>query len=223
MTELYKYYIYQVAHLLRRFISSSHMTTSSAGNHYVLLIKNQKIQETTARPAGYIMKPGINNKQTEVMDLSTSSSHYSKSQENEPTYEEPSLLSKIKTLDHTYVKNFEECEAEEEQEKNPDYSSHISSQSTSTSQEDEIEIHCDESANNTEYYEEISDVDEPPIPKVKKGKPFPTYLWDNLDPIECAEIPKDINSFKKYIVHTSDDTWQNDTANSRYFELKTSS
>ena len=52
----------------------------------------------------------------------------------------------------------------------PHYSSRISSQSTSTSQEDEMEIHCDESANNTEYYEEGSDVDEPPIPKVKKAK-----------------------------------------------------
>ena len=148
---------------------------------------------------------------------------YSKSQENEPTSKEPSLPSIIKAQDHTYVKNFKECEAEEEQEENPHYSSHISSQSTSTSQEDEIEIHCDESTNNTEYYEEGSDVDEPPIPEVKKGKPFPTYLWDNLDPVKCTEISKDINGFKKYIVHTSDDTWHDDMADSRYFELKTSS
>ena len=29
----------------------------------------------------------------------------------------------------------------------------------------------------------------------KKGKPFPTYLWDDVEAIECTEIPKDINGF----------------------------
>ena len=44
------------------------------------------------------------------MDLSTSSAHYSKSQENEETNEEPSLPSIVRTLDHTYARHFEECE-----------------------------------------------------------------------------------------------------------------
>ena len=43
----------------------------TAGNH-IPLLKNHKLQETTPWPAGYIMKPGINTEQTEVMDLSTS-------------------------------------------------------------------------------------------------------------------------------------------------------
>ena len=65
------------------YLKFTHDNKYSAGNHYVPLIKNWKIQETTAWPAGYMMKPGINNEQTEVMDLATSSCHYSKSQENE--------------------------------------------------------------------------------------------------------------------------------------------
>ena len=79
---------------------------------------------------------------------------------------------------------------------------------------------------DTEYNgeeEEGSDVDEPEMPQIKKGKPSPTYLWDDVEPIECTQIPKDINGFKKYVVHMSNDTWHEDTADSRYFELKTSS
>ena len=173
------------------------------------------------------MKPGINTEQTEVMDLSTSSAHYSKSQENEETNEEPSLLSIVRTPDHTCARNFEECEDEDqcehEEVENPHYSSHInSSQSTTTTQQEEMESDCDGTINNTEYNEEEgSDVDQPPIPEIKKGKPFPTYFWDNLEPIECTEIPKNIKGFKKYIVHTSDDTWHDDMADSRYFKLKT--
>ena len=59
------------------------------------------------------MKPGIKTEQTEVMDLSTSA-HYSKSQENEETNEEPSLLSIVRTTDHTYARHFEECQDEDQ-------------------------------------------------------------------------------------------------------------
>ena len=144
------------------------------------------------------MKPGVNNEQTKIMNLSRSSAHYSKSQENEETNEEPSLPSIVRTADHTYARDFEECEMnenEDEYEKveNPHYSSHInSSQTSTTTQQEEVKSDGDESANNSHYNgEECSDVNEPPIPEIKKGKPFPTYLWDNLEPIKCTEIPKD--------------------------------
>ena len=71
--------------------------------------------------------------------------------------------------------------------------------------------------------EQGSDVDEPEMPQIKKGKPFLTYLRDDVKPIEYKEIPKDISGFKKYVVHMSNNTWHEDTADSRYFELKTSS
>ena len=210
------------------YFKFTHNNKYTAANHYILLIKNHKCQDTTPWPAGYIMKLGI-DKQTEVMDLSTSSAHYSKSRQNEETNEELSLPSIVRTLDHMYARDFEECEYEYqdayEKEEDPYYSSHInSSQMSTTTQQEEMESDGNESTNNSQYDgEECLDVDETPIPGIKKGKPFPTYLWDNLEPIECTEIPKDINGFKKYIVHTSDDTWHDDMADSRYFELKTSS
>ena len=121
------------------YLKFTHDNKYTAGNHYILLIKNRKLQETTPWPAGYIMKPGINTEQTEVMDLSTSSVHYSKSQENEETNEEPSLPSVVRTLDHTYARHFEECQDEDkceyEEVENHHYSSQInSSQSTTSTQ-----------------------------------------------------------------------------------------
>ena len=38
------------------YLKVTHDNKYSAGNHYVWLIKNQKIQETIAWPAGYIME-----------------------------------------------------------------------------------------------------------------------------------------------------------------------
>ena len=189
------------------YLKFTHDNKYTAGNHYIPLIKNHKLLETSPWPAGYIMKPGINTEQTEVMDLSTSSVHYSKSQENEGTNEEPSLPSIVRTPDYTYARHFEECHDEDQCEYEEVENHHYSSQSTTSTKQEEMESDCNESVDNTQYNEEEgSDVDEPPIPEIKKGKPFPTYLWDNLEPIECTEIPKNINGFKKYIVHTSDDT-----------------
>ena len=50
---------------------------------------------------------------------------------------------------------------------------------------------------DTEYNgeEQSSNVDEPEMPQIIKGKEFPTYLWDDVEPIECTKIPKDINGF----------------------------
>ena len=120
------------------------------------------------------MKPGINTEQTEVMDLSTSSAHYSKSQENEETNEESSLPSTVRTPDHTYARHFEECQDEDqceyEEVENCHYSSHINfSQLNTTTQQEEMESDCNKRVNNTEYNEEEgSDVDEPPIPEIRK-------------------------------------------------------
>ena len=48
-------------------------------------------------------------------------------------------------------------------------------------------------------------------------------MFDDIEAIEVNCIPKDIDGFKKYIVTTTDLTWKDDTSNSRYFELSTSS
>ena len=78
-----------------------------------------------------------------------------------------------------------------------------------------------EVSKNWEYVEANEEF-EPPVPLIKSGKPFPTHLFDDLQPIEVNSIPKDIDGFKKYIVTTSDLAWKDDTSDS-YFELSTSS
>ena len=211
------------------YLKFTHNNKYSAANHYIPLIKNPKCKETTPWPNGYIIKPGSKSEQTEVIDLSATSTclQYLKSQDEERN-DEPSIPFDVVTLDHSYAQKFEDCQSEDEDEYpeqwNVHHSSHINSsqKSTNTQEEEEIE-NCDEM--DTEYNgeEQGSDVDEPEMPQIKKGKLFLTYLWDDVKPIECTEIPKDINGFKKYVVHMSNNTWHEDTADSRYFELKTSS
>ena len=40
--------------------------------------------------------------------------------------------------------------------------------------------------------EEANEEFEPAVPSIKSGKPFPTHLSDDLQPIEVNSIPKDI-------------------------------
>ena len=212
------------------YLKFTHNNKYSAANHYIPLIKNLKHKETTPWPNGYIIKPRSKSEQTEVIDLSATSIclQYSKSHDEERN-DEPSIPFDVVTPDHSYAQKFEDCQSEDENEypeqQNVNHSSHINSSQKSTNTQEEEEFkNCDEM--DTDYSgeeEQGSDVDEPEMPQIKKGKLFPTYLWDEVEPIECTEIPKDINGFKKYVVHTSNDTWHEDTADSRYFELKTSS
>ena len=68
------------------------------------------------------------------------------------------------------------CEEDEEVEDLEDIED--SSQIKSSPEEEQIkhlENDANKSNNNAECNEETSDGDEPPIPIIKKGKPFPTY------------------------------------------------
>ena len=66
-------------------------------------------------------------------------------------------------------------------------------------------------------YQESNEEFDPPVPLIKSGKPFPTHLFDDLQPTEVNSIPKDIDGFKKYIVTTSYLAWKDDTSDSCYF------
>ena len=61
------------------------------------------------------------------------------------------------------------------------------------------------------------------IPDIRRGKPFPTYLFSTTKPIEVECIPNDINGFKLYKIHTTDQEWMKVTSDQHYFDLKTSS
>ena len=76
---------------------------------------------------------------------------------------------------------------------------------------------------NCNNEDESNEEFEPPVPLIKSGKPFPTYLFNDIEAIEVNSIPKDIDGFKKYIVTTSDLRWKDDTSDSHYFKLSTSS
>ena len=61
------------------------------------------------------------------------------------------------------------------------------------------------------------------IPDIRRGKPFPTYLFSTTKPIEVECTPNDINGFKLYKIHTTDQEWMKVTSDQHYFDFKTSS
>ena len=87
----------------------------------------------------------------------------------------------------------------------------------------EYDEYVNEATEHCENPNERNEEFEPPVPLIKSGKPFPTYLFDDIEAIEVNCIPKDIDGFKKYIVTTTDLTWKDDMSDSSYFELSTSS
>ena len=156
------------------------------------------------------------------MDLSTS-----QVERDQDFDEQPSLPQNIITPEHSYCKS-PQYTADEFDE---DIKNQIEDETQSDLNEDteqESQIHeCNESlcelSENCENEDEANEEFEPLVPLIKSGKPFPTYLLDNLQPIEVNSIPKDIDGFKKYIITIIDLTWKDDTSNSHYFKLRTSS
>ena len=61
------------------------------------------------------------------------------------------------------------------------------------------------------------------IPKIGRGRPFPRYLFHDLEPEVVTSIPTDIDGMKYYKVKTSIKTWHKDTLDLHYFILKTTS
>ena len=61
------------------------------------------------------------------------------------------------------------------------------------------------------------------IPDIRRGKPFPMYLFATMKPTEVESIPNNIDGFKLYQIKTTDRDWTKVTSNCCYFDLKTSS
>ena len=59
------------------------------------------------------------------------------------------------------------------------------------------------------------------IPKIRRGRPFPRYLFHDLEPEVVTSIPTDIDGMKYYKVNTSIKIWHKDTSDLYYFILKT--
>ena len=59
------------------------------------------------------------------------------------------------------------------------------------------------------------------IPKIGRRRPFPRYLFHDLEPEVVTSIPTDIDGMKYYKVKTSIKTWHKDTSDLHYFILKT--
>ena len=66
-------------------------------------------------------------------------------------------------------------------------------------------------------------IDDTTVVTIKSGKPFPTWLYNNIDAQYVQQIPDLINRFKLYVADTTPDDYSNDTADLCYFDMKTSS
>ena len=183
--------------------------------------KKKKLCATKPWPSGFIVIPGEESCQDVPIDLSTSQVEM-----DQDFDEQPSLPENIITPEHSYCKSpqytADECDVNIQNQIENETQSDLNED---TEQESQIHGHNEslyEVSKNWEY-EELNEELEPPVPLIKSGKPFPTHLFDDLQPIEVNSIPKYIDGFKKYIVTTSDLAWRDDTSDSHYFELSASS
>ena len=66
-------------------------------------------------------------------------------------------------------------------------------------------------------------IDDTTVVTIKSGKPFPTWLYNNINAQYVQQIPDLINGFKLYVVNTTLEDYSDDTADLCYFDMKTSS
>ena len=159
-------------------------------NHHVPLIKKKKLCATKPCPSGFIVILGEESSQDVPKDLSMF-----QVERDQDFDEQPSLPENIITPEHSYCKSpqytVDEC--------HEDIQNHIEDETQSdlnedTEQESQIPVYNEslyEVSGNSEN-EEANEEFEPPVPLINSGKPFPTHLFDNLQPIEVNSIPKDI-------------------------------
>ena len=151
------------------------------------------------------------------MDFSTS-----QVERNQDSDEQPSCPQNIFTPEHSYCESPQytpdQCDEDIENQTQEKTQSNVNE---NTEQHSTIDEYVYQVSENCENENEGNEEFEPPIPIIKSH--IPTYLFDDREPIEVNSIPKDIDGFKKYIVTTTDLTWKDDTSNSHYFELSTSS
>ena len=78
----------------------------------------------------------------------------------------------------------------------------------------------DEEDTDTEFPE---NQDGQNIPQVGRGKYFPLYRFENLQPEEVESIPEDLDGWKFYQVPANNDNWTSVTSDRRHFLMRTSS
>lgn len=61
------------------------------------------------------------------------------------------------------------------------------------------------------------------IPEIRKGKYFPTDLFDDIEPEMVDNIPGDIDGTKLYVIDATNKDWHKATSDLRHFDMKTSS
>ena len=66
-------------------------------------------------------------------------------------------------------------------------------------------------------------IDDTTVVTIKIGKPFPTWLYNNINAQYVQQVPDLINGFKLYVVDTTLEDYSDDTADLWYFDMKTSS
>ena len=189
-------------------------------NHYVPLIKKEKLYATKPWPSGFIVIPGDESSQDVPMDLSML-----QVERDQDFDEQPSLPENIITPEHSYCKSpqytADNCDEDIQNQIKDETQSNLNEDTEQESQIPEYNESLYEVSENWENEDEANEEFEPPVPLIKSGKPFPTYLFDDLQPIEVNSIPRNIDGSKKYIVTTSDLTWKDDTSDSHYFKLST--
>ena len=183
------------------YLKYMHDNKYAGTNHYVPLIKKKKLYATKPWPSGFIVIPGDESCQDVPIDLSMSQIKM-----DQDFDEKLFLPENIITPEHSYCKSSQytadECDEDIQNQIENETQSDLNED---TEQESQIHEHNEslyEVSQNWEY-EESNEEFEPPVPLIKSGKPFPTHLFDDLQPIEVNSIPKDIYGFKKYIVTTS--------------------
>ena len=74
-----------------------------------------------------------------------------------------------------------------------------------------------------EYDKQNPIIDDTTVVTIKSGKPFPTWLDENINGQYVKQIPDLINGLKLYVVNTTLEDYSDDTADLQYFDMKTSS
>ena len=79
----------------------------------------------------------------------------------------------------------------------------------------------EETEDEAQYESEI--VDDTTVFTIKSGKPFPTWLYENINAEFVQQVPDLISGFKLYIINSTLEDYNDDTVGLQYFDLKTSS
>ena len=74
-----------------------------------------------------------------------------------------------------------------------------------------------------EYDKQNPMIDDTTVVTIKSRKPFPTWLYENINAQYVEQIPDLINGLKLYVVNTTLEDYSDSTADLRYFDMKTSS